>query len=69
MVVFEITRDEVGGGFWVDRDGSLNDHGAQGFDVSVSGAKIHFEDERDAVLLARQILYRMGEGEKPDRPV
>jgi hypothetical protein len=49
---------------WVDRDNIRNDHGRQSFDVGLgglSGFHLHFEDEADAVALAKAILSRMGE--------
>lgn len=44
----------------VDRDGTGNDQGRQGMDVWINGFKIHFEDEDDALELARLIRRRMG---------
>lgn len=44
-----------------DRDGcSDRPGGPQGFDIGIAGMKIHFEDETNAIAMARQILYRMG---------
>lgn len=45
----------------VDRDGSLNDQGRQGFDVWIGADfKIHFEDEGDVETLALRINDRLG---------
>ncbi len=44
----------------VDRDGVRNDAGRQGMEICFNGITIRFADERDAELLARRILYRLG---------
>lgn len=57
----------------VDRDGTANDHGRQGFDVHFIGGdwitllSIHFEDEHDAARLAWAILARLGH--PPEEPM
>ncbi len=49
----------------VDRSGSRQDHGREGFDISIAdeggSIRIHFYDEADAVKLAHLILDREGE--------
>ena len=47
--------------FFVDRDGVRNNCGRQVFCLTFGELTVHFEDERDAVEIARKILYRMGE--------
>lgn len=53
-------------GVCVDRDGTGNDQGRQGFDVTffescgeIAG-RLHFEDEDTAERMARAILLRLG---------
>ncbi len=58
MVRVEIDKGDSG---HVDRDGRGNSEtGREGFNISIGGAEIHFDDEEDAVELARLILHRMG---------
>lgn len=46
----------------VDRSGSCrNIPGIEGFNIYFDGLTIAFEDERDAVKMAKDILWRMGE--------
>lgn len=54
-------------GLRVDRDSTLNSYGTQGFYIDLAGLRLHFEDERDAVRLAKEILQRMGEWPCPIR--
>ena len=44
--------------------------GIEQMEIRCSGATIRFEDEREAVLMAKQILWRMGEtyDGRGDRP-
>lgn len=60
MVRLDISREE-----WrypyIDRDGMAKNNGRQGFDIIISNCEIHFEDENDALELARAILERLGE--------
>jgi hypothetical protein len=58
-MIFFITKKDAAGAT-VDRDGSRNDWGNQGFDVNYSGLTIHFEDETDAAVMAGMILFRLG---------
>lgn len=50
-------------GLFVDRSGLADPSRdmRQGFDVGVGSFRIHFEDERGAVTLAKAVLGRMGE--------
>lgn len=46
---------------FVDRDGTLNAIGHQGFDVVFgNNVNVHFEDEFQAEHLAKAILVRLG---------
>lgn len=57
-MLLEISKGEFKG---VDRDGTVEFVGGpQGFDVYVDGGRIHFEDEGDAIAMARDILDREG---------
>jgi hypothetical protein len=56
----EIRIPKLDNEIYVDRDDTLNDYHRQGFDVWIQSVKIHFEDEEDAVTMAKMILYRKG---------
>lgn len=60
MARLELTKDDCKG-IYVDRDGTRNDYGRQGFGFVVAGLAVHFEDEADASKLAHMILRRLGE--------
>lgn len=60
-MMIEFTHDDFEDHVFVDRDSCLNDFGSQGFDVTIGSTRMHFEDERDLVTLAKVILSRMGE--------
>lgn len=51
----QIDRDDAEG-LHVDRHSSANPSGAHGFDVSLNGFQITFEDEADAIRIAETIL-------------
>lgn len=65
-MTISIDHDE-GQHFHVDRTGFCrfqpgdDDFGVQGMCLSICGVTIEFEDERDAVAIAKAILLRMGE--------
>lgn len=64
----EIDREDVQS-YAVDRDSVENDYGHEGFDISFGQCLlIHFEDEEDAAVIARAILDRLGELERPRGP-
>lgn len=48
-------------------DAFVDHDGPQGLAVYLSGVVIHFDDERDALRIARQIVDRL-EHEAPRRP-
>ncbi len=66
----EIDTDE--GDCTVDRDGALNGlsgtNSQQGFGIVFGSLTIHFQCESDAVMMAKKILYRMGELPVEKRP-
>ncbi len=53
---------------WMDRGGgyiAADGRTVKGFDLRIGPMWLEFEDEMDVVALAKQILWRMGEGPKP----
>lgn len=65
-MTLEIDRAEAG--CHVDRDGTNNSLGAnnQGFNITFSnGLTIHFQDEDDAIEMARKIAFRLGHDLEP----
>lgn len=52
----------------VDRDGSANAYPKrEGFNIYLQELRIHFQDETNAALLAKLILWRLGESYNSDK--
>ena len=50
----------------MDRTGITDSSGRQGFRITIEDFNIEFDDELDAELIARKILFRLGV-DVPDR--
>jgi hypothetical protein len=55
-----LTKDDCACSVCVDRDSVRAWHGRQGFEMTIGGMTIHFEDELDAERVAEMILVRLG---------
>lgn len=59
-MILNISKEDCIKCLHADRDSVANDYGSQGFEIFVGCLGLHFEDERDVIRLAQQILTREG---------